>query len=108
MRTNKKTNTPPVQLSSVLFWDVNKDEIEWKSDEKWIVERVIEFGTLDDFREIIAFYGYETVKNILLKSTRLSARDLHFCSVYFDIEQSQFACYTKKSSIPKPVRFWNP
>jgi hypothetical protein len=71
------------------------------------VERVIELGTLDDFREIIAFYGYETVKNILLNDTRLSARDLHFCSVYFDIDKSQFACYTKKSSTPKPIRFWN-
>jgi hypothetical protein len=106
MSDNKMIPAAAIQLSPVLFWDVN--EIEWERDAEWLIERVVELGTLDDFRNIIAFYGYETVKTTLLKSLRLSVRDLHFCSVYFDIDKSRFACYTKKSSVMKPIRYWNP
>ena len=68
----------------------------------------MEMGTLDDFRTILSFYGHNQVKNILLNSKRLSQRDLHFCSVFFEIEISRFACYTKKSLTQKPLRYWNP
>lgn len=94
------------QLSPVLFWDVEATDL--KNDIVPIVERVIELGTLDDFRKVLAFYGKDTVKNILLQSTRLSPRDLHFCSVFFEVDKTKFACYTKKYSSPKPLRYWNP
>jgi hypothetical protein len=94
------------QLSPVLWWDVDKKETDSRAG--WIAERVVEMGTLDDFRKILAYFGHERVKELLLQSTRLSARDLYFCSVYFEVDESQFACSTKKSSSPKPLRYWNP
>ena len=94
------------QLSPVLFWDVESPDL--KHDVTQIVERVLELGTLDDFRKILSFYGRDTVKNILLKSMRMSQRDMHFCSVFFEVDKSYFACYTKKSLTQKPLRYWNP
>ena len=94
------------QLSPVLFWDVKNPDLA--HDQTFIVERVMELGTLDDFRKVLSLYGREVVKHILLNSMRLSPRDVHFCGVIFEIDESLFACYTKKSLIQKPLRYWNP
>jgi hypothetical protein len=101
---HNKIQTQP-DFSAVLFWDTG--QIDWERDAEWLVERVVEMGTLDDFIKIIHFYSYDKVKTILLNSRRLNERDLHFCSVYFDIEKSRFACYTEKSSMIRPLRYWN-
>lgn len=93
-------------FSAFLFWDT--DQIDWNRDAAWLIERVIEMGTLDDFKKLFNIYGYERVKAIVLNSRCLSERDLHFCSVYFNIEKSRFVCYTEKSLTTKPLRYWNP
>jgi len=94
-------------LSPVLFWDTDS-AVDWERDAEWLIERVVEMGTLDDFCRILGVYGREKVQTVLLQSGRLSDRDLHFCSIYFGIEKSKFACYTKKSLKDKPLRYWNP
>ena len=93
-------------LSPVLFWDT--DQIDWVRNAEWLVERVVEMGTLNDFKKLFEIYSYEEIKTIVINSLRLSERDLHFCCVYFNVEKSQFACYTKKSLTVKPLRYWNP
>ncbi|MDR3133357.1 MAG: hypothetical protein LBU42_04960 [Prevotellaceae bacterium] len=93
-------------FSPALFWDV--DNVAGKPNVEWVVARVVEMGTLDDFKRLLVFYGKETVKSIVLRSARLSARDIHFLSFYFEVDKSQFACYTKKQLPPKPLRYWNP
>ena len=93
-------------FSPVLFWDT--DQIDWSRDAEWFVERVVEMGTLDDFKKLFEIYSFERIETIVSNSLHLSERDLHFCSVYFNIEKSRFACYIKKSSTQKPLRYWNP
>jgi hypothetical protein len=92
-------------FSPALFWDAANDA---ELHPEWLVARVVEMGTLDDFRNLLVLYGKEAVKEIVLKSARLSARELHFLSISFDVDKTQFVCYTKKPSRPKRLRYWNP
>ena len=48
-------------FSPNLFWDANPDEIDFGRNKKYVVQRVIERGTLDDMRHIFALYGFDDV-----------------------------------------------
>jgi hypothetical protein len=52
-----------------LFWDVNENDIEKTlvESDSWVVVRAFEFGTLEDIFNVIALYGKERVKDILIK-----------------------------------------
>lgn len=45
----------------VLFWDTNFEEIDWNSNKKAIIKRVLERGNDKEIKEIISFYGRETI-----------------------------------------------
>jgi transcriptional regulator with XRE-family HTH domain len=40
-----------------LFWDRPLEEIHLRENTLWVIERVIEYGNLDDVRTLVAFIG---------------------------------------------------
>ena len=52
-------------LPKVLFWDTDIDKIDWQRYKNYVINRVFEQGTEEEIREIISFYGEETVKTIV-------------------------------------------
>lgn len=83
-------------LSSTLFWDVSIMSIDVENHIQFILERVLTRGTLEDFKKTVEFYGKEKTGKTLVKIKTLEKKTLHFCSVYFSIEISQFICYNTK------------
>lgn len=65
---------------------------------KFIIERILNPGEIEDFRWVVKFYGEEDVKSVLIQSHRLDARSRHFWRHYFNIDLSQ--C-TNNSSIQR-------
>jgi addiction module HigA family antidote len=59
------------QFRPALFWDTNLKKINWISQKKAVIERVLERGTLSEKKEIVRFYGKTEVKRIAksLKAT---------------------------------------
>ncbi len=49
------------KLSPVLFWDMDKAQIDVDKHAASIIQRVLEFGTLDDWRLTRDFYGLDFV-----------------------------------------------
>jgi hypothetical protein len=35
-------------LARELFWDTNYEKINWKENYRWIICRVLEYGTMED------------------------------------------------------------
>lgn len=44
-------------LSKTTFWDVNLDEVNWKSGQRWAIRRVLEYGEPCEVAELYRFYG---------------------------------------------------
>lgn len=38
------------QFSSHLFWDIDRDKLDWNKHRMYIVERVLEYGVLSDWK----------------------------------------------------------
>ena len=55
------------KLRPVLFWDTNIESIDWKKQKQAVIKRVFERGNEQEKKEIIRFYGRETVNDLLEK-----------------------------------------
>lgn len=53
------------KLRPVLFWDTKINTIDWEKQKKAIIKRVFERGNEMEKKEIIRFYGVQTVDAIL-------------------------------------------
>jgi len=50
-----------MNLARQLFWDTNYDTINWEKNYQWIICRVLEYGTMDDWRQMRKHYGDEKI-----------------------------------------------
>ncbi len=89
-----------MELSKVLFWDVDYDTIDWEKHAPYVVERIITRGTLEDFREIKNYYGKSKLKRITKQLRYMNDELLYFCSVYFNTPISEFRCYKLQQLSP--------
>lgn len=69
-----------------LLWEYNWKEVDFSKLATVVVERVIERGDFQDWREIIRFYGKHKIQAIALKSTRLDNRNKQFTSIFLESE----------------------
>jgi len=90
-----------MQLSKVIFWDSDYENINWTEKARFVIGRVLMYGTIDDWNTIKSFYGLEKIKNEMLQERYLDQKSLSFLSCIFDIPKEKFRCYTKQqSSLP--------
>ncbi|WP_145673061.1 DUF6922 domain-containing protein [Chitinophaga polysaccharea] len=47
----------------VLFWDTTVDRIDWVQMKRWVIQRVLERGTVEEIKELTRFYGKEEVEH---------------------------------------------
>lgn len=51
-------------LTKTTFWDVDITKIDWTKCAKWAIRRVLEYGNVDEVKEIANFYGTDKVKEV--------------------------------------------
>ncbi len=85
-----------MQLSRTLFWDTDYDKIDWEKNAPYVVDRVLQRGTLEEFKAILTFYGRERMREIIKNLRYMDKRPMHFASVYFDIPLEEMRCYKLK------------
>ena len=77
-------------LSSHLFWDVDKNALDFEKSKVQIIYKVLEFGLISDWKIIQEIYGLETIKKVSLKLRTLDVVTLAFLSDLFKIERKKF------------------
>jgi hypothetical protein len=82
-------------LSNYLFWDCDKDNIDYARRVNFVLERVFGMGTENDVKEAIRYYGIETIKNEIIKIKILDKKTLQYLSFLFKIPKRRFICYKK-------------
>jgi hypothetical protein len=93
-----------MNLSPTLFWDSNKQKIDFQLHARQIIQRVLTRGSLSDWYELLAYYGKEKICAEIVEIRSLDALTLNFCSRLFHIPKSQFRCYNTQQSIQE---LWN-
>ena len=63
-----------------LFWDVDNNNLSNEKDWFFIIERILEFGDIDDFLLMKKTFSEEKIKTVVQKSRILSPRTRSYCN----------------------------
>ena len=62
------------------------------------------YGRLEDWKQIKQWYGYDGLKEIVIKLKNLDRISIAFLSLVLDIKKEDFTCYTEE---PSRRSFWS-
>jgi len=91
-------------FSANLFWDVEVAKLDMERDKRYIIQRVLEYGTLSDWKTIKNGYGINTIITEMQQVRALDNTSLSFICTIANIKKEAFRCYTLKQSQPQ---HWN-
>ena len=66
-----------LHLSKTLFWDVTPDSVDWIRHRDWLMQRVLERGTWEDWLLVSAELSVSELKEMEPR-LRLAARERNF------------------------------
>ena len=89
-------------LTKNLFWDVDPETIDAEQHRQYVINRVLERGSLSDMRGMIQYYTMPVVVEEARSMRSLAPKALSFISCISNIPREQFRCYTSKPSMKAP------
>ncbi|HPJ79700.1 MAG TPA: hypothetical protein P5086_11210 [Prolixibacteraceae bacterium] len=92
-----------LKIRPELFWDLDKSKLSEYRNQRIIIERVLSLGNIQEFKEIIQFYGMETIRKEIAKAGSLDPKTLEFVLTFLKINKKELLCCTRKQSTPS---FW--
>ena len=92
-------------FSSYIFWDADSKTIDPEINAPYIVQRVLEYGQIGDWRHLLDFYGLSRITDLAKKFRSLEPRALSFISTVSNTPIDQFRCYTLRQSNPEHCNF---
>lgn len=92
------------KLSKVLFWDMDMELVNMDSCPSQIIQRVLEYGTIDDWRIIRTYYGLDKIVEVCRNLRSLDPISLSFISTISNTDKTEYRCYRTKQSNPT---LWN-
>lgn len=96
--------TNALRLPAILFWDIDSSKLDYDAKTRYVIGRVVMYGTLADWKAILAYYGSNRVRDEMLQERYLDKKTLSFLSFYFEIPKTKSRCYTLQPSI---LPHWN-
>jgi hypothetical protein len=88
-------------LSKQAFWDVDMEKIDYKKNARFVMAKVIDRGSLEDFIQLRKFYGDARIRKEIVNANWLGDKDIYFCCAVFNLKPEDFKCYIKKQSNPQ-------
>lgn len=76
-------------FSQYLFWDTPVEGIDLKINKRYMIERILTRGFLEDFYLLTKLYSNEEIISALKKSKEPDPKTVNFCSHYFNISKSE-------------------
>ena len=74
----------PHIINSALLWEYDLETFNYDRSYKIVIERVLERGTLDDWREMVKIYPREKILEVIEWSAQLEKRDKDFSKFFLD------------------------
>ena len=89
-----------MKLTKAIFWDSDYDRIDFDKRARYVIGKVLNYGLLEDWNAICAYYGKERIKKEAVQIRDLDPKAMYFLNALYDIPLSAFKCYTWRLSTP--------
>ncbi|MBN2777742.1 MAG: hypothetical protein JXR36_08870 [Bacteroidales bacterium] len=101
---NKVNDSRKPEFSINLFWDIDIQSLDYQKHLAFIIARVLDYGTLQDWKELIRYYPKDQIKDAALQIRSLFPKSLNFIALYLNTPITEFRCYKLRQSTPT---LWN-
>ena len=92
------------QFSRNLFWDVDTSQLTMNAHSAYIIQRVLEYGQMNDWLLINRYYGLDQIVEECKKMRSLNPVCLAFICTISHTKEEEYRCYHYRQSCPTP---WN-
>ncbi len=89
------------ELSKHLFWDVDSTTLDPIRSSRFIIRRVLQYGTIDDWRKLVEYYGIQEIARATIQARDIDRKSAAFVSLLADIPKEKFKCYAERQSTTK-------
>lgn len=90
------------QSVRVLLWDVNTKDISSSKHYKFIIERILEYGDIEEIKWMKSVYSKDQVIDTLKNSRRISEKSGNFWGLIYNLNSEELLClrkpYTQKQN----------
>ncbi len=86
------------KLSPHLFWDIDTEKADMDTCPAQIIQRVLEYGTLEDWHLIRSYYGLDKIVAVCKTLRTLDPRALSYICCISDTSKEEHRCYHNKKS----------
>ena len=93
-----------IKFSKHLFWDVEEAELDMDKHREFIVERVLDYGFMNDWVVIKEYYSLENLAKIAKNIRSLMPKSLAFIAAVTNTQIIDYRCYKLAQSNPP---HWN-
>ncbi len=93
-----------LKFSKHLFWDIDIDDLDLDKHESYVINRVLDYGLMNDWRLIKKYYGLDRIKNVALDIRSMFPESLAFIANITHTPENLFRCYEQ---IQSPNPHWN-
>ena len=102
---NREPDAPLPEFLRPLFWDTDFERLRIPGRERYIIERVLEYGDVPEVRWMMRHFPREQIIQVLRQSRRLSRKSAHFWSLILDIPTEEVRCLSA-SFHQQPETIW--
>lgn len=87
---------------AAVLWDVDVENFDVERHAGFLVRRVLEWGTDEEWQILCERLGLARVESIAVGLPRLEPRAHAFCAEFFGRPPESFACFNAERSAPAP------
>ena len=91
-------------LNQRLFWDIDPKKFDIDRNAAWIIQRVLEFGTMKDWEIIKDHFGIDGIVSYAQHFRTLDPVALSFLCLISGTKKEDYRCYHFAQSFPT---LWN-
>lgn len=92
------------QFSKHLFWDANPDELDMDKYPAYIIQRVLEYGDIEDWKLLNKYYSLDKITEVCKTFRSLDPMCLSFICAISHTKEEEYRCYHFRQSFPT---LWN-
>lgn len=74
------------------FWDTDPASIDIEKYDKYVIERVLEWGRVSDYHWLIQEFGRDKLIQVLMQSRQLSIKSANFLATIWDVPKEKILC----------------
>ena len=93
-----------LEFSKNLFWDVDLSQLSMDDNPAYIIQRVLEYGQMNDWRLINKYYGLDKIVEEGKSLRTLNPVCLAFICNISHTRKEDYRCYNFRQSCPT---LWN-